>query len=771
MKVLNSFLLVFAFALIPVLTPESLAQQRRQPAKPVRKVGTVQNVPTFDTLIAADTYKIYVEVRGVGQLIRSNSVNELIDPVIKLADPPKEFKTLVKWLNTRADDVMTSRMLVATWATAKNVPEALVAIEFDSPEEAMKFEPQLNRFLPKVLPTPTPQASPSPAETTTSAKPEDVAAKPQYFLKQVGSLILITPSALNLKDLRPPKSRALSEEPSFRVARNRFASEQFFVYVDVNGIEKEEEDRRKQDQVEEAKRSEEEAKPAAENPVAPDSSTTEEKKPNEEEQQTETALTAVTTQDQTSTQQTGPDPMTMAVGMLANSFFGGEAKWPNAIGFGVSFEGESFDVRALMINAPGEKCDVIPIFPNLIPGAPLNPASPSILPADTELFATLSLDLPEIYAAISKPHLGGQDNSGMQTIRDTEFAGPFAEIEKHLKIKIKDDVLPLLGSEIVVSMPVNFLEDSRPPKPIPEASPSTSTGTEPKPATGPSFVIALSLKDKEAMRALLPKIVDSLGFKGASALAQTERRENTELVSYANTFSYAFIENFLILSADSVTTRHVVDSYLKHETLSSDTQFKNYTRWQPRQVQAQVYVSPALMDSYKSWANQPSTLISDQTREILSTLSLVGQPITYSLSNDGLGTLHELHVPKNLVLMAVAGMAAESNPSPLVANERAAISALYMIYNVESQYRAGEGQGNYGSLEKLVENQMVSKEMIENHGYKIQVTVLGNKFEVSAVPIDYGTTGRTSYYIDQTNILRGGDHGGAAATVDDNPIR
>ena len=622
MKVLNSFLLVVAFALTLVLTPESLAQQRRQPAKPVRKVATVQNVPTFDTLIAADTYKIYVEVRGVGQFVRSNSVNELIDPVMKLADPPREFKTLVKWLNTHADDVMTSRMLVATWATAKNVPEALVAIEFASPEEAMKFEPRLNSFLPKVLPTPAPQASPSQADTTTSSKPgEEVAAKPQYFLKQVGSLILITPSALNLKDLRPPKSRALTEEPSFRVARNRFASEQFFVYVDVNGIEKEEEDRGKQYQVEEAKRSEEEAKRAADNPVAPDSSTTEEKKPNEDEQQAETALTAVTTQDQTSTQQAGPDPMTMAVGMLANSFFGGQAKWPNAIGFGVSFEGESFDVRALMVNAPGEKCDVVPIFPNLIPGAPLTPASPAILPADTELFATLSLDLPEIYAAISKPHPGEQENSGMQTISDTEFAGPFAEIEKHLKIKIKDDVLPLLGSEIVVSMPVNFLEDSRPPKPIPEASPSTSSGTEPKPATGPSFVIALSLKDKEGMRALLPKIVDSLGFKGASALAQTERRENTELVSYANTFSYAFIENFLILSADSVTTRHIVDAYLKHETLSSDTQFKNYTRWQPRQVQAQVYVSPALMESYKSWANQPSTLISDQTREILSTLS------------------------------------------------------------------------------------------------------------------------------------------------------
>ena len=94
-----------------------------------------------------------------------------------------------------------------------------------------------------------------------------------------------------------------------------------------------------------------------------------------------------------------------------------------------------------------------------------------------------------------------------------------------------------------------------------------------------------------------------------------------------------------------------------------------------------------------------------------------------------------------------------------------------MIANVESQYRTGEGQGSYGSLEKLVENEMVSKEMIENHGYKIQVTVTGSNFEVSAVPTDYGTTGRTSYYIDQTNVLRGADHGGGAATVDDKPIR
>ena len=46
----------------------------------------------------------------------------------------------------------------------------------------------------------------------------------------------------------------------------------------------------------------------------------------------------------------------------------------------------------------------------------------------------------------------------------------------------------------------------------------------------------------------------------------------------------------------------------------------------------------------------------DQMRNLLATLSTVPQPITYSLSNEGLGPLHELHVPKNLVAMLAASM-------------------------------------------------------------------------------------------------------------------
>ena len=122
-------------------------------------------------------------------------------------------------------------------------------------------------------------------------------------------------------------------------------------------------------------------------------------------------------------------------------------------------------------------------------------------------------------------------------------------------------------------------------------------------AAGASPVLLISLKDKEAVRALMPKIVEALGFKGASSFAQTEKKEDTEIVSYLNAFSYAFVGNFLVLSADSATVRHVVDSYLKHETLAGESNFKNFTRWQPRPAHGQVYVSPALMESYKAGAD------------------------------------------------------------------------------------------------------------------------------------------------------------------------
>src|SRR6185436_298240 len=219
-------LIACVVALVMLATP-LLAQQRRNAP---RRPAVPEPAPTFDSLLAADSYKVYCEIRGIGGLVRSSAVNDLLDPIMKLGGPPKEFKTVVKWLNAHADVLAGSRMMVAGWSSRPNLPNVLIAIEFSSPEEAKKFYPELRDFLPKILPTPTPTPSPTPTpapNTIPAAQPAStvvanrseaqavrtelvaspvtatqnisaVAQKepdpslPPYLMKQAGSLVLIS---------------------------------------------------------------------------------------------------------------------------------------------------------------------------------------------------------------------------------------------------------------------------------------------------------------------------------------------------------------------------------------------------------------------------------------------------------------------------------------------------------------------------------------------------------------------------------------------------
>src|SRR5437762_7755925 len=65
-----------------VLFAAPLAAQRRNPlAKPPARPD-----PTFDTLLAADSYELYGEVRNVGQLLSTGGAGEIVDPITRLAD-------------------------------------------------------------------------------------------------------------------------------------------------------------------------------------------------------------------------------------------------------------------------------------------------------------------------------------------------------------------------------------------------------------------------------------------------------------------------------------------------------------------------------------------------------------------------------------------------------------------------------------------------------------------------------------------------------------
>ena len=149
-----------AFLILALVVTHVSAQRKRVPApKSQPAAPAIAPVVTLDTLLAAESYKIYGEVRGVGQLLRSAGVNDILEPVMKLAAPPKEFKTLISWADSQADALMTARLMVAAWPARPKLPQVLFAIEFASSEEAQKFEPQLKSFLPKILSSPSSESS------------------------------------------------------------------------------------------------------------------------------------------------------------------------------------------------------------------------------------------------------------------------------------------------------------------------------------------------------------------------------------------------------------------------------------------------------------------------------------------------------------------------------------------------------------------------------------------------------------------------------------
>lgn len=776
----------------PLAAQQKRGATPRKPAPIHTAAQPVENIPTFDTLLADDSYKIYCEVRGVGQLIHSPAVNDLLEPLFKSGGPPKEFRTVLKWLEAHADGLAGSRMLVASWPKQTKLPAVLMAIEFSSPEEAQKFEPELRRLMPILAPTPVPTPAPSTGQASNSStrqsKPPETSGSPAlpYHITHVGSLVLVSDKAFAFRDLKPRHAKLLAEDPNFATARNRFSSESLFFYVDVKAIEKEDQERRKKMDEEQQRRSEEEEAnrptqeltPEVEAPtvIEPTALPSPEATPPPPVNDagtlapTEQASTSATSNAPEATAGAGQDSQLMNTLMYSfyGALFGGEPNWSEAVAAAVAFEGDVYVVRALILNSGQNKAIAIPFLPQFVSGPAVVPQSPSVLPAASDLFISASLDYPQIYdgllKTIARMNAQSRQYSG-QNVSLNPLVSPFADYEKKLGLKIKDDILPLLGNEIGMSLLPKSTNDTSA-----KDSPSPTDKDPPKKiSSDPDPVVAIAVKDKEAVRRVIPKLIESLAFKGANLLAQTERKDDTEITTYANMLSYAFVGDFLILSPNPDATNRAVASYLNGETLSANSHFRNASGWQSRQVLAQVYMAPGLVQKYGGIGN-PTNAGNERLAELLSRLNPVIGPLTYSLSNEGSGPLHELHVPKNLLLLMIASMSNEASAAPLKANEAAVKSELRTLVTAEATYQATTGDGRYGTLDELVKAGLISKEPIERYGYEIELTVSANKFEATAVPIEYGKSGNLSYFVDESAVVRGGDHSGGPATISDPPI-
>src|SRR5260221_14040119 len=73
-----------------------LSAQQRRAAAPVKPL------PPFDNLLGVDSYEVYGEVRNLGQLLSTGGAGEIVDPIMKLAEPPKEFQSIIKFLKANS---------------------------------------------------------------------------------------------------------------------------------------------------------------------------------------------------------------------------------------------------------------------------------------------------------------------------------------------------------------------------------------------------------------------------------------------------------------------------------------------------------------------------------------------------------------------------------------------------------------------------------------------------------------------------------------------
>jgi hypothetical protein len=404
-----------------------------------------------------------------------------------------------------------------------------------------------------------------------------------------------------------------------------------------------------------------------------------------------------------------------------------------------------------------------------------------VLPDDTEVFVTASFDFLQTYESMRK----ATEAKTKADVKQLPAGGKeppldmYAEFEKKSGIKIKDDLLPAFGNEMALAGSLKALQSlggmnigpTSQSKPATEGSDAKDAKDDKEKKSNDLFpMVLVAVRDREAARRVMPRILDGLGIGEVNLIAQVEKREDTEMVNYAGMFAYAFVGNFVVIS-EAATVRRVIDANVNHQTLSSNSTFRNSRRWEPSRTLGQIYVSPALMEGYQDGVRKQAATLDPAMRDFLLGLDPTAGAITYALSNDGLGTQHELHLPKNLILSMVAGVSSATKNPPPEMNEGMAAAALQMIAGAESTYKDNAGKGKYGTLDQLAEQKLVNKPFLEKYGYNFEVTASGDQFEAVATPREYGKTGKRSFFVDKSGVLRGDDHGGAPATSADKPVQ
>lgn len=829
--------------------PAPAAAQRPAPASaPAAPSPESAPAPTIDTLLAADSYAVYGEMRAVGQYVSSQEFKDMLEPLRSSGALPADLNDLLDFIIAHAEQLSTARVAFAAVPSAEGLPSAVTAIELPSVADAQKFEPQLRAFASAHFAAPdepggerasqvsaTLGGAPSAARRANGRRTRVEQVPPgtrlaranavkeeapaPFYLKRSGSLVVLADRQFTFGVLRGAAgSMLLADEPGFRTARARLAADTLFVYFNTTRMSRafkrqvEEVERERKRFEEQAQRKRErsgaQARPsdnasvtangtatsvsmnssgnanaqppgvAAESQAAPEEIATLKIEGSREDAK---KLTPEEEKQEVARAQQREFENQLSQLIFTGGVTGGA--WPESIGVGAALEGDAAVLRAFLVTGADERAlRPVPFIPIMLAGPQLSPEAAGLVPANTDIFVTASLDLPQMYDYVSSAFrlfdlaaqaTGEQDKQGL-------FESQVSGFERANKFRIREDLINSLGNEIAVCLPGDFFGVRRARK-IQKVEAEDSTGQESAPASpsGPVFVV--SLADKKALQELLPRVLEAVGLKGVSEQQLLQKQGDVELLTFAQG-SVAFIDHFLVLAPDAASMRWVVEAYNRRETLANSDEFRA-AAWQPRPLLGQIYLSNALLkEMFGEVFHSAEDIRDERVRALIARTDPNPGAITHALTRDADGLLHELHIPKNLLSLISAGELASKELAPMRANESRAMFALYNIARMQDEHKKSNGRyATRAELENAARKKLKSQDSegtdeffaassLELEGYEIRIAVSGDKFEATATPTLYRGTGRRSFFIDETKVLRGADLGGRPASASTDPV-
>ena len=768
---------------------------------------------SFDNLLATSSYSLYIEVRNIGQHARSGGFSELVEPLLPIVNRlPKEVDALARFIVTNADVLSRSRLMIATEPAKPSLPPLLIALELASADAAQGFEGKIQDLMASLFAPMIIGKSGSGKNIGPGVSDQQTGTPSPFVIKRAGRVLAFSSTPFTFKGLKAEGENPLSDDPNFRAAHDRFYSEALFLYYDIALATRV--TRERIDALEKDTESGYSTRTKTQPPTEPDSPETPPAESSTLAPQAETGAqaedkrvagaktgapskSAASVVKVAATAKAAPAPSKQARAATSPKRRAGERgvesfappppampqearpgnsdplgyflsrvimtggmmeeSAPEAAALALTLESDSLILRGLMITPQGAPVGPIPFLSNLQSGPAQASNAANYLPADTDVFVTASLDLTRLYDT-ALGIFGARETPPYERAKKSkasDFESKVAAFEKANGFRIRDEIESTLGNEVAIGLPARYLSGAT-MGPVSLNSQTSESG----------LVFLLSVRNKESLRPKLRPVLEAIGLKSPNEKGLTEKYGDIEISSYSQA-SLAFINNYLVIGGNAATVRRVIDARAKNETLATSRDFHDYMQWQPRETLAQVYVSGAVLKGLFKDPKVQDARLNQEGKQFLARFSFEPEPITYVAASEGSGALYELRIPKNLLMRVFAEIAVDELRDRVPRNEMVVRSMLNSLGEMEKLYKAEHAR--YGTLEEL-EEFLFAKDYMEKSGYKFDLVVSGNRYEATATPVEYGKSGRLSFFTDQSGVVREGDHGGKPATAADKQV-